>query len=186
MLNRIDAFIFLATGFEETEAIATIDVLRRGKVSLSVISVTGEVMVTGSHGITVQADLLFEEADFSHGQLLILPGGMPGTKNLQAHAGLISLLTSHYQAGKWLAAICAAPKILGCLGFLQNKTAICYPGYETDLQGAILSETPVVSDGTIITGKAAGYTIDFALRLVEVLKGKDAADRVVNGMFPAE
>jgi protein deglycase len=115
---------------------------------------------------------------------LILPGGMPGTNNLQAHAGLTKLLVDYFQTDKLLAAICAAPKIIGRLGCLKDKNAICYPGYENELEGAIISSLPVVTDGRITTAKAAGYSINFALRLVEVLKGEDAADRVVNGLFP--
>jgi 4-methyl-5(b-hydroxyethyl)-thiazole monophosphate biosynthesis len=183
MLNRSDVFIFLANGFEETEAIATIDVLRRGNVAVTIVSITGEEVVTGSHGIKVVADALFEDLTFDHNELLILPGGMPGTQNLQNHEELGKLLKKQVSNNQYLGAICASPKVLGHLNLLNGKEVICYPGYENELTGATLSKLNVVRDGSIITAKGPAFTIEFGLKLLELLRGKEAADKVAQGML---
>jgi protein deglycase len=183
MLSRRDVFIFLANGFEETEAIATIDVLRRGDVAVKIVSITGEATVTGSHGIQIVADALFEGLSFNDSELLILPGGMPGTQNLQNHEELGELLKKQFSSNQYLAAICAAPKILGHLNLLHGKEVICYPGYEDELTGATLSKLNVVCDGNIITAKGVAFAIDFGLKLLELLKGKAVADKVAQGML---
>jgi len=172
------AFVFLADGFEEIEAITPIDILRRADVEVTTISISNNKEVRGAHGIIVSADCLFSQADFSNNDLLILPGGMPGTKNLDAHEGLKKLIRLQVEKGKKLAAICAAPSILGKMGFLEGKEAICYPGFENQLFGATLSEEKIVKSGLIITAKGAGVAVDFALKLVEELKGKASAERV--------
>jgi 4-methyl-5(b-hydroxyethyl)-thiazole monophosphate biosynthesis len=176
-------FIFLATGFEEIEAVATIDVIRRGELDITIVSVTGQLQVTGAHGIPVTADALFEDTDFSSGDLLILPGGMPGASNLNAHPGLKNLLKQYAQAGKKIAAICAAPLVLGGLDLLQGKKATAYPGYESTLKGATYQDKPVVKDGNIITGKGPGFAFDFGLAIVEELQGKAKADKVAAGLL---
>jgi 4-methyl-5(b-hydroxyethyl)-thiazole monophosphate biosynthesis len=176
-------FIFLATGFEEIEAVATIDVIRRGELDITIVSVTGQLQVTGAHGIPVTADALFEDTDFSSGDLLILPGGMPGASNLNAHPGLKNLLKQYAQAGKKIAAICAAPLVLGGLDLLQGKKATAYPGYESTLKGATYQDKPVVKDGNIITGKGPGLVFDFGLAIVEELQGKAKADKVADGLL---
>jgi 4-methyl-5(b-hydroxyethyl)-thiazole monophosphate biosynthesis len=176
-------FIFLAEGFEETEAIAATDVMLRGELDVTAVSVTGKLPVTGAHGITVHARALFEDVDFSKGEMLVLPGGMPGASNLNVHGGLKNLLKQYAQEGKKLAAICAAPLVLGGLGLLQGKKATAYPGFESTLQGAEYVEAGVVKDGNVITGKGPGFALDFGLAIVEMLQGKAKADEVAKGLL---
>jgi len=171
------SLIILATGFEEIEALATIDILRRGGVNIQSVSLTGEKTVVGGRQISVIADCLFEEVDFSEAQMLILPGG-PGTGKMNEHEGLKHEILSFASQGKLLAAICAAPMLLGGLGLLQNKKATCYPGYEKYLTGAHVTGAPVTVDGNVTTGRAAGYTFEFALELLKQLKGKEVAEDV--------
>jgi len=159
--------VFLAVGFEEIEAISTIDVLRRGGMEVDLISVSGNMDVEGSHGITIRCELLFYNVDYSEYDVLVLPGGGPGTENLSKHEGLLDLLPKFIDEGKKVAAICAAPTILGGLGLLEGKEAICYPGLEEGLKGARLSSDPIVTDGQILTGKGAGVSIAFALAILK-------------------
>jgi 4-methyl-5(b-hydroxyethyl)-thiazole monophosphate biosynthesis len=178
-------FIFLAPGFEETEAIATIDILKRADldvVSVSV-SIADDDIVTGAHGISILADQLFEETDFSEADMLVLPGGMPGTINLRTHEGLRSLLLRHHSEGKRIAAICAAPSVLGDLGLLEGKRATVYPGFEKFLKGAEIIDEPVVIDGNIITAKGPGMVFDFGLTIAAELSGQEKADEVAAGMI---
>lgn len=176
------AYVFLADGFEEIEAIVPIDILRRADIEVVTISISTSNEVCGAHNIIVLADCLFSETEFSNNDLLLLPGGMPGTKNLDAHNGLKDLLRKQAEEGKKIAAICAAPSILGKMGLLEGKEAICYPGYEDQLQGATLSENKIVKSGTIITAKGAGVAVEFALKLVEEFKGKATADRIAESI----
>ena len=176
-------FIFLAEGFEETEAVATIDVMLRGDLDVTSVSITGNRLVTGAHGITVNADTLFENVDLSSGDMLVLPGGMPGASNLNAHTGLKNALEQYVAKGKKIAAICAAPLVLGGLGLLKGKNAIAYPGYESTMEGANVIKTPVVIDGNIITGRGPGFVFDFALAIVEELQGKVKAEEVAKGLL---
>ena len=176
-------YIHLATGFEEIEAVAIIDVLRRAEINTVVVSVTGEKQVVGAHAIPIQADVLFEKQDFSEGTMLVLPGGIPGTTNLEACKPLGNLINEYYKKGKQLAAICAAPLILGKMRLLRNEEAICYPGYEEFLEDAVLSKERVVRSGKIITGKGAGCAIEFALKIVETLKGQELADKLATAMI---
>jgi 4-methyl-5(b-hydroxyethyl)-thiazole monophosphate biosynthesis len=178
-----NAFIFLAEGFEETEAVATIDVMLRGEMNVTIVSVTGKTLVTGAHGIAVDADVLFEKADFSGGDILVLPGGMPGASNLDNHQGLKNLLLQYAKEGKKIAAICAAPLVLGGLGLLQGKKATAYPGYEDTLRGAEVVKKAVVKDGNIITGQGPGFALNFGLAIVEELQGKAKADNVATGLL---
>ena len=129
-------FIFLADGFEEMEAIVPIDIFRRADIEVTVISISKKKLVRGAHNISVMADCLFTEADFSENDLLYLPGGMPGTKNLDAHEGLKKLLLKQASENKYIAAICAAPSILGKLGLMKGREAICFPGFESQLHGS--------------------------------------------------
>jgi len=174
-------FIFLTTGFEEIEALATIDILRRGGVNIQSVSLTGDRTVSGGHHISVIADDLFEEVDFAEVQMLILPGG---TVKINEHDELKREILAFAAQGKHIAAICAAPMVLGGLGLLKDRKATCYPGYEKYLAGAQVTEMPVVVDGNITTGKAAGYTFQFALELLSQLKEKEAADDVERKMLP--
>jgi DJ-1 family protein len=172
------AFIFLADGFEEIEAIAPIDIFRRAGIEVTTISISNNKTVQGAHGIRVISDGLFSEADFTGNSILYLPGGMPGTKNLDAHEGLKDLIRKQASENKNLAAICAAPSILGKMELLKGKEAICYPGFEDKLIGAILSQNKIVKSGSIHTAKGAGVAVQFALKLVEELKGKETADQI--------
>src|ERR1035437_1282825 len=176
------AYIFLADGFEEIEAIAPIDIFRRAGIEVVTVSIGVRKAVNGAHGIPVLADSHFSDINFSENDLLFLPGGMPGTKNLGAHVGLKNLISLQVQKGEKVAAICAAPSILGKMGLLQGKEAICYPGFEKELVGATLSENKVVKAENIFTAKGAGVAIQFALKLVEELKGKEEADRIANSI----
>jgi 4-methyl-5(b-hydroxyethyl)-thiazole monophosphate biosynthesis len=177
------AYIFLATGFEEIEAVATVDILRRGGVESITASITGERTVTGAHQIQITADILFEEADFSDGDAFILPGGGPGSFMLNDHEALKQLLVSKNEQNKWIAAICAAPLVLGGLGLLKGKKAICYPGMESYIKGAVLTEAPVVTDGNIITGKGPGLALDFGLTILAALQGQDIAGKVAGDLL---
>ncbi|MDD3797194.1 MAG: DJ-1/PfpI family protein [Lachnospiraceae bacterium] len=172
------AYLFLAEGFEEVEGLTVVDLLRRGQVELVTVSVSGSQLVTGSHKIAVMADCRFEEADLSDGTIYILPGGMPGTKNLGAHAGLTGLLKDAKKQGKKLAAICAAPSVYGQLGLLEGETATCYPGFEDQLRGAVVTENKVEVSGQMTTSRGVGTAIPFALKLLEELRGPEEAQRV--------
>ena len=140
-------YVHLAEGFEEIEAVTIVDVLRRAEVDAETVSITGERVVKGAHGIPVTADLLFEEADYDNCEMIVLPGGMPGTTNLGAHKGLEEQLKKFEEKNRWLAAICAAPMIFGNLGLLKGKKAVIYPGMEEHLKGAQVGEKPVEIDG---------------------------------------
>lgn len=174
-------FVFLTTGFEEIEGLGTIDILRRAGLEVKSVSLTGDKCVTASHGITVVADVLFEDADFSQAEMLVLPGG---TTLFNEHEALKKLLIDFAHKGEKVAAICASPMVLGGLGLLEGKKATCYPGFEKYLKGAKLhTEESVVVDGNIITGRGPGLTIDFALKLVEVIAGKPKRDEVAAGLL---
>lgn len=172
------ASIFMADGMEEVECLAVADMLIRGGVETELVSVMGRLMVAGSHGITVMADKLFEDADFSDRDLLFLPGGVPGTPNLAAHEGLCGLLTEYVAAGKRVAAICAGPSVLGGLGILKGHKATCYPGWENKLTGATCTGEGVVTDGLITTGRGVGFAIDMGLELVRLLEGGERSAEV--------
>lgn len=176
------AFIFLADGFEELEAIAPIDIFRRAQIEVTTVSIQSRKTVRGSHGIEVNADSLFSETDFANSDILYLPGGKLGTENLNAHEGLKQLIQKQAKNNKVLAAICAAPSILGKMGLLNGKEAVCYPGFEDELQGAILSKNKIVKSGLIHTAKGAGVSVQFALKLVEELKGKETANQIADSI----
>jgi len=172
------AAIFLATGFEEIEAISIIDVLRRGEVKLDIVSVSGMEFVEGAHGIVVKSDALFFSIDFSEYDLFILPGGMPGSLNLAKHEGLCDLLLQIHQKGKHIGAICAAPSVLGQIGILEGHQATCYPGFEKKLTGAVVLDKDVVRDNNLITGKGAGVAMHFALELLKDYKSIDEVNEL--------
>ena len=176
------AYIFLADGFEEIEGLTVVDLLRRAGVEISMVSVMGRKSIAGSHKIMIEADQLFEESDFSDGEMFVLPGGMPGTLHLGAHKGLTELLKKADQEKKGIAAICAAPSVLGDLGLLNGKKAVCYPGFEERLTGAVVSNDPVVTDGHITTSRGMGTAIDFALELITRLCGPEKADELARGI----
>ena len=178
--KKMEALIFLTTGFEEIEALATIDILNRGGVDARSVSLTGNKTVVGGHGVSVVANTLFEETDFAKAHMLIIPGG---TVKFNEHNGLKREVLNFAEKNKPIAAICAAPMVFGELGLLKGKKATCYPGFEKYLHGADISEMPVTVDGNITTGRAAGYTFDFALELLKQLKGKEAAEEVARKML---
>lgn len=178
-------YLFLAEGFEEIEAIATIDMLRRAGIDVNSVSITSQHNVKGAHQINIEADLLFEDTDFKDGSMLILPGGMPGTRNLQQFAPLASLIEDYAKANKYLAAICAAPLVYGQLGLLKGKEATCYPGFENELIEAIHSNKPVVVSDRVITSAGPGTVFPFALKIIEILTDKNTAANVAKGMLLA-
>jgi 4-methyl-5(b-hydroxyethyl)-thiazole monophosphate biosynthesis len=174
-------YIFLADGFEEIEGLTVVDLLRRAEIEVRMIAVTGSIQVTGAHRIAVIADALFEETDYSDADLLVLPGG-PGTRHLLEHKGLEQLLKKAVSDGTKVAAICAAPRVLGIQGLLQGKNATCYPGNEEFLTGARIIDTEVVCDGNITTSKGLGTAIDFSLSLIKTLKGGEEAARIAQSI----
>ena len=175
--------VHLAEGFEEIEAISIIDVLRRAEFDVTVVSMNKSPEVTGSHEITVKTDKLFEDLEYDNIDMIVLPGGMPGAANLKAHSGLREQILNFNDLKKPLAAICAAPMVLGNLGLLKEKKATCYPGFEDELHGAIITGEAVEATENIITGKGAGIAIDFALKIVEQLKDKAFADDLAEKMI---
>lgn len=175
--------VHLAEGFEEIEAISIIDVLRRAEIEVNIVSVSGNFVVTGSHNIKIMADNLFESVDYELIDMIVLPGGLPGSTNLNLHEPLKQHILNFNETGKPLGAICAAPLVFGNLGILEGKKATCYPGFEDELTGANYTGKDVEQAGTIITGKGAGVSIRFALKIVEMLKGKELADKLAENMI---
>ncbi len=173
------AYAFLATGYEEVEALAVIDILRRANIDIKIVSITEEKLVTSSHDISIMSDVLFDDIKDTEADLLFLPGGMPGTTNLGAHEGLCQMLTNHFKRGKHIAAVCAAPSVLGKLGFLKGKNATCFPGFEDKLDGAtVLTDdrsTRVVTDGNVTTSRGMGTSVELGLELVKILLGENTS-----------
>lgn len=170
--------VFLADGFEEIEGLTIVDILRRAGIETEMVSVMGRKEIRGAHGISVKADSLFEETDAAGADMLVLPGGMPGTLNLKAHDGLRELLISFDRQKKYIAAICAAPSILAGLGMLKGRKACSYPSFEDKLEGAQVVREPAVTDGHITTGRGMGTAIPFALRLTALLAGEKKEEEV--------
>ena len=168
-------YVFLADGCEEIEALTPVDIFRRAGEDVTTVSVMGREDVTGSHGITVRADKKIEDEAFEDGDLLFLPGGMPGTLNLGANEKLKNLILSYHSQGRRLAAICAAPSVLGALGGLEGKEAACFPGFEGKLTGATVLEKPAVISGNVTTGRGMGAAVDFALEVLTQLQGAETA-----------
>ena len=174
------ACVFFADGTEEVEGLMAVDMLRRGGVDVTTVSVMGRPWIISSHGIEMKTDQLFEDMDFEDQDLLVLPGGLPGADHLRRHSGLCKILRRFNEEKKYVAAICAAPGILAELGFLDGKKATCHTCRRELLKekGAICQNAPVVCDGKIITGSGVGGALDFSLRLVEILSGKEKADEI--------
>lgn len=170
--------VFFATGFEEIEALTVVDLLRRTGLDVDMVSITGEKYVTSSHNITVAMDKLLEEVDFSAIDMLVLPGGMPGTKNLEACEAVMQQVDEFYAQKKDISAICAAPSILGHRGYLQGRKACCFPEYESHLTGALVTSHDVEISDHIITARGMGCAIPFGLAIVERFQGKEAADEL--------
>lgn len=171
-------FVLLANGFEESEAIVPIDIFRRAGYEVKTISITEEREVTSSRNITVIADDVFKNVDFSSMDMLFLPGGMPGTKNLNESNDVISLVKESFVKDKYIAAICAAPSVLGKAGILKSKKATVYPGWEDKLTGATIEKKGVVVDGKIITARAMGVALDMALKIVEIISGEKEKEKL--------
>ena len=177
------AYLFLAEGFEEIEALTPVDVLRRAGIDVRTVSVGQDLLVTGRSGICVRADLLFEECDADSADLLILPGGMPGTRNLAEHKGLTEVLLKADREKKLIAAICAAPTVLGGLHITDGRRATSYPGTKGGMKGCIyVEDEAVVTDGHIVTSRGAGTAMEFSLKLAELLAGPDKSAEVARGI----
>ena len=170
-------YAFFADGFEEIEALTAVDTLRRAGLNVEIVSVTPDEIVVGAHDVSLLCDVNFENCDFFDAELLLLPGA-----TLDKHEGLRKLILSFAEKGKPIAAICAAPMVLGKLGLLKGKKATCYPGFEQYLEGAECVGEHVVRDGNIITGMGPGAAMEFALAIVELLAGKEKVDELAEAM----
>lgn len=175
-MNKI--CVFFAEGYEEIEALTVVDLLRRAGVETDTVSVTGERIVTSSHKIPVVMDKLLEEVDFEEISMIVLPGGMPGTKNLEACAPLMEQVERFYQNGKCVAAICAAPSIFGHRGMLKGRNACSFPEFESHLEGASVSKNSVEISDNVITSRGMGCAIDFGLAIVAHFQGEKAAEEL--------
>lgn len=178
------AYLFLADGFEVIEALTVVDLLRRADIPVRTVSITGKKEVTSSHSVTVMADILYSEADFDTASMLILPGGMPGTKNLEAYEPLMARLDEWNGAGKNIAAICAAPSIFAHRGYLKGKDACSYPSFEEHLAagGANVNRNEVTVCGHMIMARGMGCAIPFGLAIVERLLDRQTAERMKEGI----
>ena len=174
--------VLLADGFEEVEALTAVDLLRRAKMYVDTVSSTDEYKVCGAHGINVQTEDMFDEVNFVEFDMIVLPGGMPGTTNLKEHEGVRRVVKDFVEEGKPVGAICAAPTILADLDLLKGKRVTSYQYCEADIQGAVLTHAPVAVDGNIITGQGVGSAIDFALKLVEKLEGPEKAKEIAEAI----
>ena len=176
-------FVFLADGFEEIEALTPVDLLRRAGLSVQTVSVMDEQVVKGAHGVLVMADKMFADVNSEDAEMILLPGGMPGATNLDAHEGLSKMILEFAKAKKDFAAICAAPLVLGNRGLLEGKKATCYPGFETYLQGAEYTAALVEKDDNFITGKGPGAAMEFAFAIVEKYCGVGMVSELKKGMM---
>lgn len=170
-------YVFLADGFEIIEALSPVDMLRRAKIETKLVGVTGEI-VTSSCGVAVKTDMLIDEFDFYDVEAVVLPGGMPGTLNLENNQTVQNIIDNASNTNGFICAICAAPSILGHKGLLNEKEATCFPGFENALEGATLSEDFVVTDGKFITARGAGVSIDFGLEIVKQLRGEELSNEI--------
>ena len=170
--------VFLATGFEEIEALTVVDILRRGGVETTMVSISDDLFVTSARNIMVKADACINDIAIQEYNMIVLPGGLPGTTNLEACIPLMEMVDEFDKKEKYVAAICAAPSILGHRGILNGKKACCYPGYEEELEGAVVSNQEVEVADHIITSRGMGCSIPFSLTLLELLKGKELAETI--------
>lgn len=182
-MSKTKLYVFLTTGFEECEALGTVDVCRRAGIDVTLVSITGNKTVESTHGVKIKTEALFSECDFSDADVLMLPGGMPGAANLLAHKELCDLLRRHHEEGKMLAAICAAPFVFGKLGLLEGVRATCYPGFEGELTGAKVTGNLVEEDGLFITGKGPGAAFELGFAIVRHFCGDIVADTYRRGMI---
>ena len=170
-------YVHLAEGFEEIEALTVVDLLRRANIAVETVSI-GAGTVAGAHGISVVADITIDKADYDNCEMIVLPGGMPGSVNLEECDVLQEQIDRFNAQGKFIAAICAAPMILGHKGLLDGKKAVIYDGMESDLGKAIVANDKAVIDGNFVTGKGPGCAIEFALKIISILKDEKAADMI--------
>ena len=175
-------YMFLADGFEDVEALIPLDVLRRGGVDVETVSITDSNIVESAHGVQMVADSIFDECDFDDADLLMLPGGMPGATNLNAHEGLKQALVAQNEKGGLISAICAAPLVLGGLGLLQGRRATCYPGFEQTLTGAEYTAELCTVDGNITTGEGPAAAFPYAYTLLARLTDQTTAAAIADGM----
>jgi 4-methyl-5(b-hydroxyethyl)-thiazole monophosphate biosynthesis len=169
--------MLLGTGFEETEAIAPLDLLRRAGIEVKTVGLNGPI-ITGSHGISVVADMVIQELDISDCEMIVLPGGLGGVASIRACAPAMNAIAQVWEQGKFAAAICAGPTVLADLGITDGKNATCYPGCEEGMGSANMVNAPAVTDGKLITGTSAGCAVPFGLALIAALKGQAEADRI--------
>ena len=170
--------LLFATGTEECEALNVVDILRRAGMDLSIVSISGDKKVTGSHDITIIADEIIEDHDFSKDDVLVIPGGMPGTRYMQEHELVNKAIKELYDSDRFVCAICAAPTILGKGGYLKDKDACVYPGLEDGLVGAKVNFKPVNRDGNVITSRGLGTAIPFALEIISAVQGSEKASEM--------
>ncbi len=176
-------YIFIADGFEDIEGLTVVDLMRRAGIDITTVSIKDTKEITTSHGIIMQTDSLYEDNDYQDADLLVLPGGMPGTRYLAAHEPLCRLVTDFCGKGGKIAAICAAPAVVfGGLGLLKDRKATCYPGMEDQLCCREFSEDPVVVDGNITTSRGLGTALDFALCLIGQLEGEEKAAQIAESV----
>ena len=178
-------YMFIADGFEEVEGLTSVDLLRRAGIEVRMVSVMGRKNIEGAHGIRLETDILIEELNDSSSEadMMVLPGGLPGTNYLRESAPLARLLKNQYDAGRFVAAICAAPSVLAGLSFLKGRRATSYPGCLDGLDVGEYCEEPVVTDGHVITSRGVGTAIPFALTLIEKLEGAGAANRIASSIL---
>lgn len=174
--------VFFGEGFEEVEALTTVDFLRRAGYDVETVSVSSSCRVTGSHGVEIKTDYAISDISVSAMDMIVLPGG-PGHKNLEKCSHLMKRVKKFNEEGKFLAAICAAPSILGRAGVLEGKKATCFPGYETELKGAEYTGAEAEWDKNVITGRSAGCSVAFALKIVEAVSGKEAAQKLSDSIY---
>ena len=175
-------YMFIATGFEEIEALCPLDLMRRAGLEVTTVGI-GSQLITGAHGITVMTDVTDKDFVCKAPDMIFLPGGMPGTLNLAASETVTDAIKTAIVRDAYIAAICAAPSILGDMGLLRGKRAVCYPGFEDRLTGAIIPDAKVVLDGKLLTAKGMGAALEMGLKIVEIFKGADAAKELCHAVI---
>ena len=175
--------VFFAEGYEEIEGLTVVDLCRRAGIQVEMVSVTNSLQVTGSHQIPVMMDKLLADVSFEELDMLVLPGGMPGTRNLEKVPVLMEKVKAFAADGRYIAAICAAPSVFGHLGLLKGRRACCYPGFEEELTGALVSYNACEADGNIITARGMGCAIDFGLKIIETLVSEQKSAEIGSGII---